>query len=180
MERYNVLFLDFDGVMCTSNSASYFFEKRYEENDEDQYGELFDKSCIENLHYILEKTENTKIVISSSWGGDLGWERIKEMWKYRNLPGKIIGLTPEIPNACRGQEIKKWLEDNGWPKEEKDSLIKKALHELSPIKNYVIIDDDRGFLIDQIDNFVHTQFKDGLSLIVAEECIKILNKKSGD
>jgi hypothetical protein len=170
-----ILFLDFDGVLCTANSATYYFEQHYE-NFGDQFGELFDLDCVENLRHLIEQTE-AKIVISSSWRYELGWERLQQMWQERKLPGELVGMTPIIHNACRGQEVKQWLENNGWPKEEKDPLLEKTLRDLSPIKNYVIVDDERGFLIEQINHFVRTQFQDGLSAEVTQQCIRCLNKK---
>ena len=93
---------------------------------------------------------------------------LKNMWKYRNLPGEIIGLTPYIEDG-RGYEIKAWLNKN-----------------IDKVETYCIIDDDDDILEEQINNFVktsgnfdHIDCDDigyGLTKVCADNVIKILNK----
>ena len=35
------------------------------------------------------------------------------MWQARNLPGKVIGVTPDIDPIHRGNEIEAWLDAYG-------------------------------------------------------------------
>lgn len=35
---------------------------------------------------------------------------MQHMWKARNLPGKVIGVTPDIDPIHRGNEIESWLD----------------------------------------------------------------------
>ena len=96
------------------------------------------------------------------------------MWKERNLPGKVIGITPnsisdemllnanldDMDSLCfKGLEIKEWLSKHG-----------------ESVKNYVIIDDENGFLSEQQTHLVRTNAKKGISRKDAERVIRLLNK----
>lgn len=161
-----IIFLDIDGVlnvMC---------------QDFDKYGQLFHQNLVDNLEYIIKKTD-AKIVISSTWRYS-GLITMKNMWKDRNLPGEVIDITIDPWNLIkkgifglkyyddvdRGYEIQDWLDNNN-------------------VENYVIIDDDTDMLESQINNFVQTSGNKthpdsydigyGLTRICAEKAIKILN-----
>lgn len=70
----------------------------------------------------------------------------------------IIDQTPRIAHSIRGKEIQAYIDNH------KDS-----------IQNYVIIDDERDMLESQLDNFVQTDYKNGLTDDIVNECINILN-----
>ena len=102
--RYNIIFLDFDGVIVTQKS-------RFNE---------FDKGCIALLKQIIEETD-AHIVISSSWRYQTSLEQFRELFKPHGINNKrIIGLTPKLKSRTRGQEISAWL------KEVKDKIEVKA------------------------------------------------------
>lgn len=154
--KHKIIFLDIDGVL---NVMSREF---------DEYGQLFNPIFVNNLAYIIEKT-NAKLVISSTWRYS-GHNRMINMWKYRNLPGEIIDITPDLyKDVDRGDEIKAWLEKN-----------------IDKVDNYCIIDDDDDMLTEQLNNFVktsgnidHPDCDDigyGLTKICSEKVIEILNK----
>lgn len=44
---------------------------------------------------------------------DMGLEDILRMWSDRGLPGKVIGVTPDIDPIHRGDEIAAWLDSYG-------------------------------------------------------------------
>lgn len=160
-----VIFLDIDGVLNVMSQ------------ERDEYGPLFHKQFEDNLRLIIEKTD-AKIVISSTWRFD-GLKKMREMWKYRNLPGEIISITPseiQVVNRgyCefydlvkRGHEIQLWMEDN-------------------PVEQYVILDDDIDMLESQMQNFIrcsdnqhHDDCVDigyGLTKQCALKAIGILNR----
>lgn len=143
----------------------------------DGFGQLFSDRPIRHLKYILDNT-GAKIVISSSWR-DSGLSIMQEMWKERQLPGEVIGVTcypsevseevktiDAIPSiydellgkaTTRGHEIKQWCIDNS-------------------INKYVILDDESGVLVEQADNFVCTIGKWGLMKKHAIEAVKILKR----
>jgi two-component system LytT family sensor kinase len=68
-----------------------------------------------NLRELVIKTD-ANVVICSSWRigiekGDPYWSAILDNFAKYHVPTQIIGFTP-ILNKQRGDEIKKWLEDN--------------------------------------------------------------------
>lgn len=160
-----VIFLDIDGVL---NIISQGY---------DQFGSIFHKHLENNLGYIVDKT-GAKIVISSTWRFK-GLEHMQALWKHRNIPGKVIDITPDCSvlvksgvfkfydDAERGHEIQKWVDDH------------------PEVTNYVIIDDDEDMLESQKKNFVrcannhtHEDCVDigyGLTKKCALKAVEILN-----
>ena len=160
-----IIFLDIDGVL------NVYCEGR------DQFGCTFHTNFVENLRNIVDKT-GAKIVISSSWRTD-GLDVMKELWKYRDLPGEVIDVTPDSYDLInegkfefydqveRGHEIQDWLDNH------------------KEVTNYVIIDDDNDMLDNQRENFVRTannmhhddkvDIGYGLTKICSEKAIQILS-----
>jgi len=125
-----VIFLDIDGVL---NVIPTKFDK---------YGAYFgpDDHFVKNLARLINETD-AKIVISSSWRMS-GLQNMKDMWKDRNLPGEVIGITPNHmmktgTTLQRGKEIDEWL----------------SQHE---VERYVILDDDNDMEKHQRKYFVRT------------------------
>ena len=167
MEKDKIIFLDIDGVLNVIGQGY------------DEFGQIFHPHLENNLHHIIKET-NAKIVISSTWRMN-GLSEMKRMWKYRNLAGEVIDITPtevDVVNrgTCeffdqvdRGYEIQQWIDDN-----------KDKIH------SYCIIDDDNDMLPSQLNNFVrtanNTEHPDcvdigyGLTRICADKVIEILNK----
>lgn len=159
-----VIFLDIDGVLNV-------IPKEY-----DDFGGIFHSNFIDNLRKIIDET-NAKIVISSTWRFG-GFQRMKDMWKFRDYPGEVIGITPDLwrrsidedshEKIDRGHEIESWLN----------------LH--PEVDNYVILDDDNDFLPNQRRNFVRTSnninhpdcidIGYGLTKICTDDAIRILNR----
>lgn len=169
--KYKIIFLDIDGVLNV----------RCEKKDE--FGCIFHENFVNNLRWIIKKTD-AKIVISSTWK-IIGIEKLREMWKKRNLPGEIIDITPYEVDVVeksdiefydfvdRGHEIQQWLDDNN-----------------EIVKNYCIIDDENDMLPSQQNNFVRTSNNMnhpdsvngyglnngyGLTKICSKKVIRILN-----
>lgn len=166
MKKY--IFLDFDGVLNTENNIKALREHGLALSD--KYGYYFDNKAVANLATIIENT-NAEIIISSSWKVD-GLDIMKKMWVERNLPGKVIDITPsdllgsqEIdfsnPNflAGRGREIQQWIQQNGSTKD-----------------RYVILDDLDDMLQSQKQFFIQVNPQIGITLKDAEEAVKILNR----
>ena len=110
MAKTDILFLDFDGVMVTDR----YQEQLTASNSplQDEYGAKFDPECVEGLRLIVNKT-GAYIVVTSTWKMSKGLKAIQQMWKDRSLPGKIIGVTPDIDLIHRGNEIDVWLVEYG-------------------------------------------------------------------
>lgn len=159
-----IIFLDIDGVL---NVISQGYDK---------FGQLFHEHFVDNLRYIIEKT-SAKIVISSTWRMS-GLKTMQDMWKERNLPGEVIGITPCINDTVKEGEF--------YDKIDRGHEIQKYINDYN-IQNYCIIDDDNDMLPSQMKNFVRTANNKahpdcvdigyGLTKQCSENVIKILNNK---
>lgn len=128
--KIKVIFLDIDGVLNVIPQGN------------DRFGAIFHEHFVDNLKRIIDVT-GAKIVISSTWRMGNGLEGMIEMWKLRNLPGEVVGITPNLfvnfnTTLCRGKEIDAYLKDH------------------PEVSNYVIIDDDSDMEPHQLENFVMT------------------------
>ena len=163
--KIKVIFLDIDGVLNVYGT------------EHDEFGQIFHDHFVENLRTIINET-SAKIVISSTWRF-AGLQRMKDLWKFRNLPGEVIDITIDCHDLIkegrfknyddveRGHEIQDWVDDNN-----------------HRIEQYVILDDDNDFLPSQRLNFVRTanninhpdaiDIGYGLTKICAEKAIRIL------
>jgi len=143
--KKTVIFLDFDGVMDTGYYDS-ILEKNGMPNC-NRFGAIFDPCCISNLRYIIDKT-GADIVISSSWKEDMAFSEILEMWAVRNLPGKVIDVTPTISNH-RGDEIDAWLSKHRVYRDyviiddlDADNFNKHQINHLYVVNPYVGLDEE--------------------------------------
>ena len=162
-----VIFLDIDGVLNTG----WWYSQMDRNTPKDKYGYAFDPNAVANLKKILDETR-ADIVISSSWKS-FGLSELEEMWNFRGLPGKLIGITPNsvsdemLLNAdldhmelysIRGMEIKEWLTKHG-----------------KHVSHYVIIDDMDNMLPEQQSHFVWIDPEVGITEGNAAQAIMILN-----
>ena len=153
-----VIFLDIDGVLNLIYKDSSF----------DEYGQIFNKTCVDNFKSIIEQT-NAKIIVSSTWK-DSGLSIMKEMWINRNLPGEVIDITPSAQDVVdhgiepymdlvsRGSEIELWMIKNDFK------------------GNYIIIDDVRDFTIEQSKYLIKTNSMIGLTKEDSVKSINLLNR----
>lgn len=154
-----VIFLDFDGVLNTEKyQAKLHVDKK---RSFDQYGPLFDPEAVYNLRRILESIPDAIIVISSSWKLE-GLQRMRDMWRFRNLPGSVYDVTPDYMSpewqidpeladdysilVGRGNEVRQWLKENA-----------------PEGCRYVIFDDLPDFLPEQNGHLITTSPYIGLS-----------------
>ena len=163
-----ILFLDIDGVL----NSKWWYTQMDRNTPKDKYGFAFDPRAVANLKRIVEET-GADIVMSSSWKC-MGLSQVQEMWSVRNLPGKIIGITPSSGNDetlldddtdsidrfhIRGEEIKEWLKQHG-----------------KHVSHYVIIDDMDNMLSEHQSHYIQTNPEEGITENDAEKAITILNK----
>lgn len=151
-----IIFLDFDGVLNTEyyQGLLQFQGKQWQ----DQYGAFFDPRAVRQLKRIIDAT-GADIVVESSWKY-LGLEAMRELWMVRNLPGKVMDITPSLTdNASKGEEIAAWLSE----------------HAMSDAR-YVIIDDEYVVLDTQIPYFILTNPYEGLTEEQANRAISILHR----
>ncbi len=128
-----VIFLDIDGVLNVIPQGH------------DAYGGIFHPEFVDNLERIINETD-AKIVISSSWRHS-GLQKMLEMWNFRNLPGEVIGVTPDLY---------RFLDFEGQRTMVRGDEIQATIDRHPEITNYVILDDDTDMLSGQMGNFVQT------------------------
>ena len=160
MKTANLIFLDFDGVITSSES-----------------GYKLSKPLIERLGRLLKET-NAYIVISSSWRGkDLQSTivqstiaNITDRFNPRigNSPfpftDRIIGVTPRCDAWMRGQEIEEWFRTHA-----KTATFKEV--------GYVILDDEDDFFVHQKEHLVKTFESVGLQDADIEKAKEVLKNK---
>ena len=167
-----VIFLDIDGVLNTERQHDHCVEAELDYVD--NFGYAFDPVSVANLKRIVDET-GADIVISSSWKF-WGLSTMQKIWASRELPGKIIDVTPnnvsdemllsvdldlmELP-AGKGSEIKEWLSTSG-----------------SQVTDYAIIDDLPDMLPEQQSHFVQTDPRSGITENDADRIITILTGKA--
>ena len=161
-----IIFLDFDGVL---NTEHYQGLLRYQgEPWQDEHGAFFDPNAVKQLRRIIDAT-GADIVIESSWKY-LGLDAMKELWKVRNLPGRVVDITPSsvsdeylLKNLdttmihCKGMEIASWLS------EQAEDI------------RYAIIDDEYVILDSQLPHFILTNPYEGITEEQTNRTISILN-----
>ena len=160
-----IIFLDIDGVLNPDDNINVLLKlwKLNKAKSRDQFGDLFDQRCVLWLQYIIEKT-NAKIIISSSWRKS-GLTTMKELWKFRNLPGEIIDITPltqseKLINLYADHEA-----DRGYE-------IQESINTHKP-ERYCIVDDMPGMLKHQL--FVQIDPLYGLDRHTSQKIIHTLN-----
>ena len=151
-----IIFLDFDGVLNTEYyQALLQFQGK---SRQDEHGAYFDPRAVRQLKRIIEAT-GAEIVVESSWR-HLGLEEMQALWRVRNLPGRVIDITPSLGrNACKGEEIAAWLSESD-----------------TPDTRYVIIDDEYVVLDSQIPYLIWTNPYEGLTEEQANRAISILHR----
>ena len=154
------VFLDIDGVL---NSEQYYLEKPWPQRFEELKDKLdehiafgiahIDPKAVKLLNRLVTETK-AKIVVSSSWRGDYALQTI---FALVGITEPIYGETPRLESRFRGEEIDKWLKERQEP------------------YKYVILDNDSDMLGTQRNNFIHTDWKVGLTEENVNEAIKILS-----
>lgn len=176
-----LLFLDFDGVLNAFNYNKELYMQRARAIKSgvhhteappvhDCFGALFCPDCVEQLKRIITAT-GADIVITSTWR-KAGIKEMREMWTARNLPGKIVGITPYLTDGnnqmlgtdmanSRGAEVAHFMALRTEP--------------------YCIVDDRTDFLPNQLkDHFVEVDADKGLTKRDADKVIEILNRNVAD
>ena len=151
-----IIFLDFDGALNTEYYQGLL--QFQEEQWQDEHGAFFDPKAVRQLKRIIDAT-GADIVVEPSWRY-LGLEAMRELWRVRNLPGRVMDITPSLTdNASKGEEIAAWLFE----------------HAMSDAR-YVIIDDEYVVLDSQIPYLIWTNPYEGLTEEQANRAISILHR----
>ena len=152
----SVIFLDIDGVLWPYNTSL----------PKDQYGYCFDKSCVEALRILIEKSQ-ADIVLSSSWK-IAGLSTMVQMWEDRDLPGKLIDITPDLQRNVDPLSVKDpYLLSRGYE-------IEIWCSQKSRYTNYLIIDDLPDFNAAQMKHTIMPASNEGLTRELVKEGLDIL------
>lgn len=114
----------------------------------------FDPEAIERLNKIFKET-GCKLIVSSSWRFD---SDLKELFKMVGISNEIFGITGISQTRYRGFEIQNYLDAQ------------------KNVLSYCILDDNCDMLPTQLDNFIQTDFRVGLTEDNVNKAIKILNR----
>ena len=145
------IFLDIDGVLIKFKDSKSV--KHFEFNEK----KFWDKEAIKDINELVKET-NAKIIISSSYRKTKTIKEMEAEFKKVGLDVKIHGVTPSLKDLKRGDEVKKYVDDNN-------------------IKNFIIIDDQEHNFKDIFpDKFIHTQTSVGFTKEELEKAAKLLNK----
>lgn len=161
MKKY--IFLDIDGVLNTERNYRALVAEGRPWRDE--CGPFFDEEAAQNLRAIIEGSD-AEVVITSTWK-HLGEDRMQELWARRKMPGILAGITPEVAYASyamRGQEIAAYLAQH---------IDEDPTGAIEPCR-YVIIDDGKDFLPEQIPFCVFTNSKVGITEEDARKALALM------
>ena len=178
MNKYNVIFLDIDGVM-NSDQYNRWVYKHHMHNK--GYGSIDPRECYRMARF-CEKY-NIKLIISSSWRNGNSWQQTYDEFMnegFEGLPYRhhgmkvlapyIVGVTPYSTSRHRGQEIQYFFDiTNG-----KYQGYKKVMKEDFQILSWCIVDDDNDMLDNQLDHLVQTNPLIGITRKDYDKILKIL------
>ena len=92
----------------------------------------------------------------------MGLDGIRKMWDARHLPGKVIGVTPDIDPIHRGNEIATWLDAN-------PSTVRYAIIDDCPILDF--------FREEQLPHLFKVDERTGLNEETATKVIELLKSQ---
>lgn len=174
-----IIFLDVDGVL--NHNAWFNWVHNHSEFLKEGGHRHIDPRSVERIIEICDKT-GAGIVMSSSWRLWEFYQTIKNLNRIRDLRPileRLVGITERTEDRFRGKEIADFLErcKSGDFMTKLGYNLKKADIEFSKNPKYLILDDDNDMLDEQLDYFIHTDDRVGISIKDIEKSIKILNEK---
>lgn len=147
-----IIFLDFDGVLCTARQCVASGERGVIAGLDPVALRFLDRIC--GKHDI-------KVVISSTWRQGGNAREFYQLFCAASCIDLACALhqnwrTESLKNCVRGEEIEKWLSEN-------------------PCDGYLILDDDTDMLDYQKPFFVRTDPRNGMLMQHYIDSLKILN-----
>lgn len=161
-----IIFLDIDGVL---NSSTYM--KSFCVCGDSYFTDVVDPTIVNKLKKFLDKHDDTKLVITSSWRYGNVYDTI-ELFKstgLRELNKYIVGVTPRlIYSFGRGDEIQ-WFINNY-----NTDVIGDLVNDYFEIDRYVIVDDE---VFDLTDNQMEYTIQIDNNTGLTDENIKEITQK---
>ena len=174
-----VLFLDFDGVICTRDSiysAHKYMKELDISGDRNLYSiKMIDPNLVENLNDVVEKT-GAKVVISSSWRYGHSIEELRDYLIQTGFKGEVLGMTLRWNEYKNLIGIKTMKELEGFWNYERGNEIKMWI-ETHELESFVIIDDEISDIFPVFpNNYIHTNMELGFHDGLIDDAIEILMK----
>jgi hypothetical protein len=144
-----LIFLDFDGVV---NSVA-FIKKLQETNSPllEDCSKLIDYSAVQVLNKIIERT-GAKVVISSTWRLYFKRNKLIDILESYGFKGIVIGVTPDLINKPRGEEIQRWMDNCEY---QGKFVIIDDSSDMAHLKDHLFqTDNDYGLLEEHIEPIV--------------------------
>lgn len=117
-----VVFLDFDGVINSHQSAEFWHNKRDQEKWENEMyaswqgtlreyiAQEFCPIAMSNVEELIRRVPDLKIVVSSTWRLGETVESLKKIvYPSKLIADAIVDVTPRFIGNQRGDEIQDWL-----------------------------------------------------------------------
>lgn len=136
-----VLFLDFDGVLNSHQSSTFWHNKRDQSKWENEMyadwkgtlkeyiAQEFCPIALSNIETLMRRIPGLKIVVSSTWRFGETVDSLKKiLYPAKLVADAIIDVTPAIYKD--GDEVPRGLEIQAW------------LDKHPEVTNFVIVDDD--------------------------------------
>lgn len=172
-EKNSFIFLDFDGVVNTENYQMRL--TRSNKQRKDKYGPVFDPDTVHRLGRIIKAT-GAKVCLISSWGYE-GEEKMKALWKGRNMPGELIAVCCNM-FWTRPEINVEYVEPSLDMMVGKGRDILSFLSHIQGEYSYVILDDVPDFLPEQEAHYIQINPKTGITDDDAIRAIHILSSKN--
>lgn len=147
-----IIFLDIDGVLVSKNFkkthdfilSKIFIDKSKMSFMSDSMGSYFDPICVENLNFLITKTDVDIVITSSNRVEGLAY--LQELFQSRGIKGNVIGMTPVTLKADRSEEIMQWMAKNGEP----DKFLIYDDENIK-LKNFIGVNESYGLTRDDVE-----------------------------
>lgn len=157
-----VLFLDFDGVLNSYQSAHFWHNKRDQKRWENELylewqGSLkeylaqeFCPIALSNVEELIRRVPDLKVVVSSTWRLGETVESLKKIVApAKLLADAIIDVTPSF-RGPRGLEIQAWLDKH--PEVSQFVIVDDDADMVHLTPRLVLIDSKNGFIFTDMEN----------------------------
>jgi hypothetical protein len=172
--KMKVIFLDFDGVICTSDSIidARTFAKVNKDGDRNLYHEkMIDPKLVENLNKVIDETQ-AFVVISSAWRNSDSLDTLKMYLENNGFCGIVIGRTPVWKEYKEDIGIKTINDLQMFWEHERGNEINLWLSENKNVDSYIIIDDELSDIEPLHEGrFIHTSLESGFHEGLIQEAI---------
>jgi len=175
-----VIFLDFDGVICTRDSiaGAHEFAKADKSGDRNLYSaQMIDPILVGNLNEVVKET-GAVVVVSSAWRHLHDMKEVREFLRINGFLGKVIDRTPVWKEYKDEIGVKTTNDLERFWEYERGNEIKMWLDKHPEVESFVILDDEISDIFPVFPyNYIRTDMENGFHEGLIKEVIKMLNKE---